>query len=103
MEISDEYQDMGNPGGGVAMANMTLGHHRHTPDSPMVSCQFTLFQKKSNCFDEVQKSTLFARFAEKMRFFTGIIKRGNSGMRQLEKSVKYNRTGRKLLFYVHIL
>ncbi|XP_011300645.1 AT-rich interactive domain-containing protein 3C isoform X2 [Fopius arisanus] len=35
MEISDEYQDMGNPGGGVAMANMPLGHHRHTPDSPL--------------------------------------------------------------------
>ncbi|XP_015594703.1 protein dead ringer isoform X2 [Cephus cinctus] len=35
MEISDEYQDMGNPGGGVAMANISMGHHRHTPDSPM--------------------------------------------------------------------
>ncbi|XP_063980761.1 AT-rich interactive domain-containing protein 3C-like isoform X4 [Diachasmimorpha longicaudata] len=35
MEISDEYQDMGNPGGGVAMANMPLAHHRHTPESPM--------------------------------------------------------------------
>ncbi|XP_031833425.1 retained isoform X2 [Nomia melanderi] len=37
MEISDEYQDMGNPGGGVAMANMPIVHHRHTPDSPMFS------------------------------------------------------------------
>ncbi|XP_053975287.1 AT-rich interactive domain-containing protein 3C-like isoform X3 [Hylaeus anthracinus] len=35
MEMSDEYQDMGNPGGGVAMANMPIAHHRHTPDSPM--------------------------------------------------------------------
>ncbi|XP_078049117.1 retained isoform X1 [Augochlora pura] len=35
MEIGDEYQDMGNPGGGVAMANMPIAHHRHTPDSPM--------------------------------------------------------------------
>ncbi|XP_043279131.1 protein dead ringer-like isoform X2 [Venturia canescens] len=36
MEISDEYQDMGNPGGGVAMANIPLGHHRQqSPDSPM--------------------------------------------------------------------
>ncbi|KAH0545710.1 hypothetical protein KQX54_002520 [Cotesia glomerata] len=32
MEISDEYQDMGNPGGGVAIANMPM-HHRQTPDS----------------------------------------------------------------------
>lgn len=38
MEISDEYQDIGNPGGGVAMANgMSLEHHRHSPDSPLVS------------------------------------------------------------------
>ncbi|XP_012286449.1 protein dead ringer isoform X2 [Orussus abietinus] len=35
MEISDEYQDMGNPGGGVAMANISMGHHRNTPDSPV--------------------------------------------------------------------
>lgn len=35
MEISDEFQDMGNPGGGVAMANITMNHHHHTPDSPM--------------------------------------------------------------------
>ncbi|XP_043253129.1 protein dead ringer-like isoform X3 [Colletes gigas] len=35
MEMSDEYQDMGNPGGGVAMANIPIAHHRHTPDSPM--------------------------------------------------------------------
>ncbi|XP_076176169.1 retained isoform X2 [Ptiloglossa arizonensis] len=35
METSDEYQDMGNPGGGVAMANIPIAHHRHTPDSPM--------------------------------------------------------------------
>ncbi|KAG7198144.1 hypothetical protein KM043_005563 [Ampulex compressa] len=35
MEMSDEYQDMGNPGGGVAMANIPMGHHRHTPDSPL--------------------------------------------------------------------
>ncbi|XP_074099466.1 retained isoform X3 [Cotesia typhae] len=32
MEISDEYPDMGNPGGGVAIANMPM-HHRQTPDS----------------------------------------------------------------------
>nr|XP_033341868.1 protein dead ringer-like isoform X1 [Megalopta genalis] len=35
MEMSDEYQDMANPGGGVAMANMPIAHHRHTPDSPL--------------------------------------------------------------------
>ncbi|XP_076276234.1 retained isoform X2 [Lasioglossum baleicum] len=35
MEMGDEYQDIGNPGGGVAMANMPIAHHRHTPDSPM--------------------------------------------------------------------
>ncbi|XP_012251012.2 protein dead ringer isoform X1 [Athalia rosae] len=35
MEISDEFQDMGNPGGGVAMANISMNHHHHTPDSPM--------------------------------------------------------------------
>ena len=35
MEMSDEYQDMGNPGGGVAMANKPMAHHRHTPDSPL--------------------------------------------------------------------
>ncbi|XP_076236263.1 retained [Calliopsis andreniformis] len=35
MEMSDEYQDMGNPGGGVAMANIPMPHHRHTPDSPL--------------------------------------------------------------------
>ncbi|XP_046751550.1 protein dead ringer isoform X2 [Diprion similis] len=35
MEISDEFQEMGNPGGGVAMANITMNHHHHTPDSPM--------------------------------------------------------------------
>ncbi|XP_033222024.1 protein dead ringer-like isoform X2 [Belonocnema kinseyi] len=34
MEISDEYQDMGNSGGGVAMANMPM-HHGHASDSPM--------------------------------------------------------------------
>ncbi|XP_057341864.1 AT-rich interactive domain-containing protein 3C isoform X8 [Microplitis mediator] len=32
MEISDEYQDMGNPGGGVAMASIPL-HHRQSPAS----------------------------------------------------------------------
>lgn len=37
MEMSDEYQDMGNPGGGVTMANIPMAHHRHTPDSPLVS------------------------------------------------------------------
>ncbi|XP_066590471.1 AT-rich interactive domain-containing protein 3C isoform X2 [Prorops nasuta] len=35
MEMSDEYQDMGNPGGGVAMANIPMAPHRHTPESPM--------------------------------------------------------------------
>ena len=35
MEVSDEYQDMGNPGGG-AMANMPM-HQGPTSDSPMVS------------------------------------------------------------------
>lgn len=37
MEISDEYQDMANPGGGVAMVNIPIAHHQHTPDSPLVS------------------------------------------------------------------
>ncbi|XP_068970941.1 protein dead ringer-like isoform X2 [Bombus flavifrons] len=35
MEMSDEYQDMGNPGGGVAMVNIPITHHQHTPDSPL--------------------------------------------------------------------
>ncbi|XP_017878224.1 protein dead ringer isoform X2 [Ceratina calcarata] len=35
MEMSDEYQDMGNPGGGVAVVNMPMAHHQHSPDSPL--------------------------------------------------------------------
>ncbi|XP_071862543.1 retained isoform X3 [Bombus fervidus] len=35
MEMSDEYQDMGNPGGGVAMVNIPIAHHQHSPDSPL--------------------------------------------------------------------
>ncbi|XP_043684083.1 protein dead ringer-like isoform X2 [Vespula pensylvanica] len=36
MEMSDDYQDMVNPGGGVAMGNIQpMGHHRHTPESPL--------------------------------------------------------------------
>nr|XP_034196672.1 AT-rich interactive domain-containing protein 3C-like isoform X2 [Osmia lignaria] len=35
MEMSDEYQDMGNPGGGVTVANIPMAHHQHTPDSPL--------------------------------------------------------------------
>ncbi|XP_076475685.1 retained isoform X7 [Bombus vancouverensis nearcticus] len=35
MEMSDEYQDMGNPGGGVAMVNIPITHHQRTPDSPL--------------------------------------------------------------------
>lgn len=37
MEMSDEYQDMGNPGGGVAVVNIPMAHHQHSPDSPLVS------------------------------------------------------------------
>lgn len=37
MEMSDEYQDMGNPGGGVAVVNIPITHHQRTPDSPLVS------------------------------------------------------------------
>ncbi|OAD62521.1 hypothetical protein WN48_06936 [Eufriesea mexicana] len=37
MEMSDEYQDMGNPGGGVAVVNIPMAHHQHTPDSPLGS------------------------------------------------------------------
>ncbi|CAL7936838.1 unnamed protein product [Xylocopa violacea] len=33
--MSDEYQDMGNPGGGVAVVNIPMAHHQHTPDSPL--------------------------------------------------------------------
>lgn len=43
MEISDDFQDMGNPGGGVSVANMAIPNHRHTPDSPMVSATYILF------------------------------------------------------------
>ncbi|XP_051170369.1 protein dead ringer isoform X2 [Leptopilina boulardi] len=35
MEISDEYQDIGNTGGGVAISNMPIPHHGHTSESPM--------------------------------------------------------------------
>ncbi|XP_061927538.1 protein dead ringer isoform X5 [Apis cerana] len=35
MEMSDEYQDMGNPGGGVAVVNIPMAHHQHSPDSPL--------------------------------------------------------------------
>ncbi|XP_060817804.1 protein dead ringer isoform X5 [Bombus pascuorum] len=35
MEMSDEYQDMGNPGGGVAMVNIPITHHQHSSDSPL--------------------------------------------------------------------
>ena len=44
MEMSDEYQDMGNPGGGVAMVNMPMARHQHTPvESPVVSLFFFFF------------------------------------------------------------
>ncbi|XP_034935746.1 protein dead ringer isoform X2 [Chelonus insularis] len=35
MEMSDDYQDIGTPGGGATMANLPLPHHGHTPDSPL--------------------------------------------------------------------
>ncbi|KAK9294434.1 hypothetical protein QLX08_010954 [Tetragonisca angustula] len=36
MEMGDEYQDMGNPGGGVAMVNMPIARHQDTPvESPL--------------------------------------------------------------------
>lgn len=44
MEMSDEYQDMGNPGGGVAMVNIPITRHQHTPiESPLVSSFFNIF------------------------------------------------------------
>nr|KAF7390650.1 hypothetical protein H0235_017812 [Vespula pensylvanica] len=43
MEMSDDYQDMVNPGGGVAMGNIQpMGHHRHTPESPLIPSQVGL-------------------------------------------------------------
>ncbi|KOX70956.1 hypothetical protein WN51_03385 [Melipona quadrifasciata] len=36
MEVSDEYQDMANPGGGVAMVNIPMDRHQHTSvESPL--------------------------------------------------------------------
>ena len=44
MEMGDEYQDMGNPGGGVAMVNMPIARHQDTPvESPLVSLIFKIF------------------------------------------------------------
>ena len=42
MELSDDYQEMVNPGGGDAMGNLPL-HRQHTPDSPLVSKKFYHF------------------------------------------------------------
>lgn len=69
MEMSDEYQDMGNPGGGVAVVNIPMAHHQHSPDSPLVSVFIFFF-----FFYFIYDPNVFLRsYEDKKNFFDVLI------------------------------